>query len=197
MQSATPSISQRFWELPRAARWLAFAVVFTLCFLSWDKFVRPVAADWNRSADAIEDQVRQVRDSSATANLLRQMRDPIVAIGYVAYPGTEDQGRVGLTEAVTEVMKGKGYSFNLSGSGGRLPPDVSREITDQGKRLTRLTGELKFDATPKEAIEYIAAFEVRDDIESVSSVRLKKSSGGKVTVRLTLDAWVEVEKKSR
>ena len=72
---------------------------------------------------------------------------------------------------------------------------IHYRITDtdwiSGKDLSRLSGELKFDATPEQAIAYIAAFEAHPDIEAVSSVRLTKTSAGKVTVRLTLEVWVE------
>jgi len=180
-----------FWQLPRSARWLAFTVIFTVLFFAWHSLCGSLIDEWNTAADDIESQVAAIRGSSAIANDLRRDRDAVIAIGDVSLPGGEKDGRDAMSEAVTQVMGDLKYSYSLSGSGGRLPQDISRKIVRGSWRLSRLTCELKFDATPADAIQIVSAFEAHPDIEAVSSVRLKKTSDGKVTVRLGLESWVE------
>jgi len=183
-----------FWRLPRAAQWLTFAIVFTVLFLAWHSVLGEIAANWNASADTIEADVRTVRNSREVLADLKRLGDPITAIGEVATPGGKNEGGVAMSNAVIEIMGTMKYSFGLNASGGNLPQDISRSVSRGGQRLSRLTGDLKFEATPEKAVDIIAAFETHPDIEAVSSVRLTRSSAGKLTVRLTLEAWVVAEK---
>ncbi len=193
------SIIQRFQQLPRSLHWLTYAVGFTLLFLAWNDTLMPVKTKWDAKADAIERDVQEVRATGQMADKLKRMEDTIIGLGNVAMPGSDGQGRTALTNAVNEVIKDasiSSYDFTLS-AGGKLPREVYQNLVTGTAKLSSLTGELKFDASPAEAIEIISALEKRDDIESISKARITKASAGKVTVRVTLESWVISEEKKR
>jgi hypothetical protein len=56
--------------------------------------------------------------------------------------------------------------------------------------VARITGNLRFDATPEEAIAIIAELEANTTIEAVSDVRVTEQSGRQVRVDLTVESWI-------
>ena len=57
--------------------------------------------------------------------------------------------------------------------------------------MERITGDLRFDASPTEAIAIIAELEASPTIEAVSDVRMTLQGGRqKVRVDLTVESWI-------
>ena len=186
-------LAARYHEAPRAVRWAILAGGFLVLFLIWDSWIKPVGQAWAMEADRIERTVEDVREGEALMRKLNQARleSTIVNLGPLEQPGSDAQGRTELSNAVIETLREHGvkdHSFDLR-LGGKLPAQVSSGVTDQGKRLVRLTGDLRFEAKPDVVIAVIADLERRAEIEAVTSVRLTRATGV-LRVRLDLEAWV-------
>lgn len=187
-------------------RWLFCGVMFVGLFLAWEATIGGVVNRWTQEADAIERKAADVRKADATRSRLRSMNDTIVGLGPVELPGRESEGRTALTNAVVAVFEDDAfnkrvkYSFDLSGGGDKIRADITTNIVRPGGRVTRLTGSLKFEASPHDAVALIAALESREDIDAIRKVSITKTesrSSPRVKVALTVETWVEVSSSQR
>ncbi len=196
----TRTIWSRFGKLPRAARWAILAVVGLALFLTYDAGVRPVSRGWNDRAEAMLADVRETARAQERLKHLRASRDPILALGPVEIPDREAEAGRALNEAVNEVLKEHPVSrdsFSLR-SPAKLKRGTLERLISSDQRVERITGDLRFVAGPEEATAIIAALEKRPEIESISSVRITRKAGRKVTLDLTVDVWIVTsQRKSR
>ncbi len=189
----TQTIWNRFRQLPRAAQWASLAAIGIGLFLLHDKYVRPITTTWNDNANERLKEVGVAAMSENRSRQLRAMREPILGLGAVETPGNEAQGSNALNDAVNEVLKRHSVtrdSFNLRGA-TRLPRRTLSQIIQTNQLVQRITGDLRFDAAPDEAVAIIAELESSPVIEAISSVRITRVSGTrKVTVDPTVEAWI-------
>ena len=190
----SPSHAERWARLPRAIRWLVVTVAFIVAFFAWDASLGSLAKEWRAAADRLEETAADVHASEDVQTRLVNARETIVALGPVAEPGRDEDGRADLTNAVVEVLKGKAYDFELTGGRTRLREELSRGIARPGFRLVRLGGTVKFQASPEDAIAIISELESHEAIEAISKVSITKgdSRGSpQVDVNLTVEVWVQ------
>ncbi|MCZ6492729.1 MAG: hypothetical protein O6933_01480 [Planctomycetota bacterium] len=189
----TQTIWNRFRQLPRAVQWAGLAAIGIGLFLLYDEHVRPITTTWHDHADEMLTEVGEAAKSENRSRQLRAMREPILGLGAVETPSNEAQGSNALNDAVNEVLKRHNVtrdSFNLRGA-TRLPRSTLSQIIQTNQLVQRITGDLRFDAAPDEAIAIIAELESSPMIEAISSVRITRVSGPrKVTVDLTVEAWI-------
>lgn len=186
--------SQRFNELPRAAKWAIIGTVTIIGFLIYTDYLRTFANEWNSEADGIRSQVRQAASTNSELDGGRSMEDLISGIGVVEKPADEAKANEALTETVNAIIKRHTVSkddFKIRRP-ARLPTGTLEKIVrGSNKRVEKLTGELRFEATSENMLAIIAELESSPDIESVSHVRLNKLSGrGKLSVQLQVEAWI-------
>lgn len=197
--SGGPTILTRFMGLPRAVRWLVATALFVIAFLAWDGTAGTLMADWNKATSSLEQKIARIREAPQIELELSHMKPTVVSLGDVEQPGPQNAGQAALHEAVVEVLKGYSVSddsFDMGGSTEKLPRTLSDAITgNPSKRLKRLTCNVRFVASPEDAIAIIADFEARKEIEAVSSVRITTDDRRQVKVNLTLEAWVEDTEK--
>jgi hypothetical protein len=182
------SIVQSFQQLPRALKWAVLAAFGLVLFLIWDNYLRDVSDDLNRQADAIESQVAQVRSVGKLSDSAARV---IEAVGPVEFPRPEAETSAAVDALVISLLTKHGATnpnFSLR-TKGLLPKKTLEEVLG-GKRLERLAGDLKFEASPKAAAAIIAELEASPDVETVNSVRISRTTPGKVQVQLTIEAWV-------
>jgi hypothetical protein len=192
------SLADRVKELPRAVRWALGAAVLLLAFVAWDDNVRPIAEDWNRQADAIERQLAEAREAEQLVRAIRARRQLVESLGPVEIPGPDDDGREALHSLVVDIVRSypsvRNDSFNLGGGADRLPAAVSQRLLaasgQAGRRLVRISGDLRFDAEPEDAVAIVADLEARPEVETVSLVRMLRKDGRTVGVTIDLNAWV-------
>lgn len=189
----TQTIWNRFRQLPRAVQWAGLAAIGIGLFLLYDEHVRPITTTWHDHADEMLKEVGVAAMSENRSRQLRTMREPILGLGAVETPGNEAQGSNALNDAVNDVLKRHSVtrdSFNLRGA-TRLPRRTLSQIIQTNQLVQRITGDLRFDAAPDEAVAIIAELESSPVIEDISSVRITRVSGTrKVTVDLTVEAWI-------
>ena len=190
--SETPSsMMERYRQIPRAFRWALLAAIGIALFEVREMFLRPVADQWDRSAERIKNQVTEVRASEEVTREINQMRDVVVNLGPVDVPNNEYEGAKALDDTVIQVLQKNNASNPSRGTShkGNLAKTALTSIAN-GKRIERLTEDIKFDSTPKAAAAIIAELESNPNIETVESVRLTRDTGGKVKVHLIIEAWV-------
>ena len=179
--------SQRFDEFPRAAKWAIIGTVIIVGLMFYFEVLRKSADGWNGEADGIQSQVRQSASSYSRLDDIGSMRDLISGVGPVVKPTTEADANKALTQSVNKILKLHSVSnddFKIRPP-ARLPTDTLEKIVKRSnQRVERLTGELRFDASPEETLAIIAELESSADIESVSHVRLNKLAGRKLSVQL-------------
>lgn len=186
--------SQRFNELPRAARWAIIGTVTIVAPLMYFDYLGKFADQWNNEADDIRSRVRQVALTNSELDGGRSMKDLISGIGVVEKPADEAKANEALTETVNAIIKRHTVSkddFKIRRP-ARLPTGTLEKIVKgSNKRVEKLTGELRFEATSENMLAIIAELESSPDIESVSHVRLNKLSGTrKLSVQLQVEAWI-------
>lgn len=177
-------------DLPRAIQWLIWAAAGTALFLVWEQYLSPVAKRWDRQADGIEQNVKQVRDGERLARDVRSMKSVVTSLGPVDVPVDRAVGSNALNDAVNSVLEKHGasnFSFGFRPKGKISRPSLPLA---RNQRMERLTGDVKFDATPKLAAAILADLESSPDIEAIEVVRLLRDSGGKVKAHITVEAWV-------
>ncbi|MCH8343459.1 MAG: hypothetical protein IH983_05690 [Planctomycetes bacterium] len=189
----TQTIWNRFRQLPRAMQWAGLAAIGIGLFLLYDQHVRPITTTWHDHANEMLQEVGEAARSENRSRQLRAMREPILGLGAVETPGNEAQGSNALNDTINEVLKRHSVtrdSFNLRGA-TRLPRSTLSQIIRTNQLVKRITGDLRFDAPPDEAVAIIAELESSPVIEAISSVRITRVSGTrKVTVDLTVEAWI-------
>lgn len=190
MEASSKPLRQQFREMPRAIQWAAIAGIGMVLFMLWDMTVRPLADEFNRSADLIEVQANDVRAAQSVTTELRkpEIGELVVGLGPVVQPASEAVRADALNQVINTVLKKHGVTKE---SFGFRPGKLSKPAMLGGdKRIDRLSADLKFDATPAVAAAIIAELESSPDIESISSVRITKDASGKVKVHITLDTWM-------
>lgn len=193
------SIMQQYRTWPRAIQWAALGAIGMVLFLLWDNTLRPVADDLDKKIKMIESQVDRVRANETVARKLRdpQLKGLIKAYGPVRVPAHVADGSKMFNDVVLEVLQ-KHRSTNATFStrpGSRLPKNALIEVTEGTSRIDRLTGEVKFDATPDAALAILTELETSPHIDAVNGIRLARDASGKVKVTLTVESWVRnVEK---
>ena len=114
-------------------------------------------------------------------------------------PDDEEEAEIALNAVVNEVLARHTVSrdsFSYRGP-AKLKRGTLGEILQPGEHVESISGNLRFDAAPEDAIAIIAELESHPDIEAVSDVRIAKQSGSrKVTVDLTVASWI-VSRESR
>lgn len=191
MSSTYAQYADRFRALPRAMQWALVAVVGIGGFLLWDATINQWSQQINRSADAILANVSQIRAGTEVTTDFERMTEVIVGLGPVELPDTPSEGETKLNRVVNDVLKRhtvSNTSFDMR-LRGKLPPNALAGVTG-GARVDRLVGDLKFTASPAEALAVIAELESSPEIEAVNTVRMTKDAAQKVKVNLTLESWV-------
>ncbi len=191
---------QRFRRLPRALQWAVYAAVGMGGFVVVNDHVWKQAAEWRRQADSIQAQLQDVHDGRSIADKLLKMQDTIVAHGPVSIPDSDDAeaGSDAFNATVTAVLKAhsvRNDSFDRRDL-SKLKLDHA-SFVPAGQEAHYISGDLRFEASPDEAIAVIAELESSPDIEAVTSVRMiRPGSARRVKVQVTLEAWVLTASKS-
>lgn len=189
---STSTIMQRFNRMPRAARWAVSAGIVVILFLVYDEAVGPLTRSWNDQADHMLADVERAAGGRQQQRKLRSIKESVLALGPVQMPAGESEGNAELHAIVNDVLKRhpvSNDSFNYRGA-SKLPRGTLRSALDPGQRIERVSGDLRFDAEPDRALAIITEIEDSPYVESISSIRLTRQGGPRITVDLTIEAWI-------
>ncbi len=177
----------RFRALPPAGKIACVALALLMTWLALEQWSWSWARSWADECERIE---RALSDSSELAS----GNDPVATtgaelFGLVDPPGGESEGSEALAGAVVEVVKKHAvsqFTFNAQRASTRMSGGAALG----NQKLSKVTGEVQFEATPAETAKIIAELEASQAIESVSALRMRRDNEGKVSVQLVVEAWV-------
>ena len=182
-----------FRQLPRAAQWALAGVLGMLLFMVYDDHILRVAGNWNRAAEEMMAKVEHAAGGDRRLQSLRVLRHAVLGLGTVEAPGREAAAENGLNDVINEVLKGhtvSADSFDYRGPSKMRRGTLSR-VLSPGEQVERISGELRFEATPQQAMEIIAELESSRWIDAISTLRMTRLAGPrKVKVDLTVEAWI-------
>ncbi len=179
----------RFYTLSTTGKGAAILVVLLLGWTALEQWSWSWARQWNAKADRIEQALSDSRElasgAEASAILGAELYGPINP------PASESEGAEAMAQAVVEIVKRHnttGFSYDAQRASSRLSGAAT---LGTGQKLSKVTGELQFEATPEEAAKIIVEMEASPSIEAINSIRLQRREGElKVNVRMTVEAWV-------
>lgn len=187
------SLTQRFTKLPRAIQWAAYAAIVIVLLLVWEQHLFPIADGWNKSAAQIEKNVAQARQGrKVAADLQKQdIQQVVLSLGTVKVPTGEVESAQALNKIINAVLvKHHATDQTISHRARTRLQRTALANIAQGRRVDKMSTDLKFVATPAVALAIIADLESSPDINSIYSVRMTREGNGRVKVQLTLEAWM-------
>jgi len=185
----------RFRSMSLGGRLGVIAVVVLLGWVALEQWSWSWARSWSEQADRIQ---QALSDSRALANEADpQATAGAELFGPVEPPVGESEGAEKMAQAVVEVVKKhstNNFSYDAQRASSRLAGGAAMS---GGQRLSKVSGEVQFEATPEEAAKIIADLEASPAIEGISSLGFQRRDGErKLVVRLTVEAWVFAARSS-
>lgn len=185
----------RFRSLPRGGKIGVIAVTVLLAWVALEQWSWSWARDWASECERIEQALSDSRQLASGADAMAVTGAELY--GPVDPPGSESEGAEALAQAVVEVVKRHGtnsFTYDAQRASSRL---AGAATVGGSQRLSKISGEVQFEATPAETAKIIADLESSPAIEAVSGLRIqKRENEGKVVVRLTVESWVYAAQKS-
>jgi hypothetical protein len=177
-------------NLPPAKRAAVIGAAVLVAWMALEQWSWSWAREWSAQADRIQKALSESRELAGSD-------DPMARTGAELYgpidpPSSENDGAQAMAEAVNAVVKRhstSGFSYDAQRASTRLPGAVN--IGGAADRVSRVMGEVRFEATPAEAAKIISELESNSAIEAISALRIEKMENDtRVSVRLTVEAWV-------
>ena len=191
--SRLESIWVRYRGLPSTMRWSIAAGVVAVVFLLWNDYIVRMTDEWNQRSEQMLASVDEAAGDTQRLQSLRVLRPVVLGLGPIDAPADESTAEKRLNTAINEVLRNHTVSqdsYSYRGPNKLRRGTLSRVIAP-GKQVERITGDLRFDATPGVAAKIIAELEASPDIDAISSFRMTRQPGPrKVTVDLTVEAWI-------
>jgi len=191
MSSQVDALRSRWSAFPPLVRWGLMLALLIIAFVLVNDYAWATAARLNNEANEIArtlDRARDARDA-----LRGDLERTVVARGAIRLPMDENAGTQAMADAVNEIVQRRsgigGYSYD-TGAVSRLAPNVMTGVIRPGFRGARVTGEVKFEATPDDAMAVIAEIESHPSIQGIARVQMTRAAQRRVAVLLTVETWV-------
>ena len=194
----------RFRAQPRAVRWgLVGGAVIVAYFAVVEPVMDRINA-WNAAAatreSALASYVRsgpRLKTSGETVALGRR------EFGEVALPGEAQSRSVLFSEAIDDILRRHTIAelSTTPGKGSLGVGPLTRHLGDQ-YRVERVTKDLKFLATPEEAVSLLADLEREPLVATIPRVQVRQADGRQradrmVDVTISVETWVTSRKEAK
>ena len=181
----------RFRKLPPLVRYGAVLALLIVAFVLVNDYAWATAGRLNAQSDEIAKTLERAR--ATRVSLRRDLESTVIARGPIRLPVDENRGTQAMADAVNEIVRARsgiaGYSYD-SGAVTRLAPTALINVLPGNQRGARATGEVRFDATPEDAMSVIAEIESHPAISGISRVQMTRGGQRRVGVALTVETWV-------
>ncbi len=191
MSDRLNELTEQFQNLSRVMQFAVVAGVALALFIIWDYGIRPVSSEWAWQSERIQNQVRQVRQAERLNARIRGVGETVQALGPVQLPPPADSGAEQLSRAWDQLLKEfsvSNPSFNIR-FGGNLGGSALMSVTG-GQRAQIINGDVRFQASPDDAIEIISRLESRPEVSVIRDVTINRTGSRRVGVRMTIEGWV-------
>ena len=195
------SILAAYRRMPTTMQWTVAAAAVAVLFLVWNDFVVRLTDDWDLRSERMLADVEKASGDIRRLQSLRRLRPVVLGLGPLDALGSESDAEKRFNMAINGVLKQYTVfddSFSYRGP-SKLRRGTLSKVIRPGQQVEHITGDLRFDATPENAVKVIAALETSADIDAISSLRITRQPGPRrVTVVLTVEAWiVSTERRGR
>jgi|GEM_PF-1950932 len=180
----------RLQSLPLAGRIAVGAIALLLAWVALEQWSWSWARQWSQDADHIEQVLTTSSELASNADATAVIGAEL--FGPINPPASESEGAEQMAKAVVDVVKKHvaHFSYDAQRASSRLSGSGGATIAGNQK-LSKVTGDVQFEATPEETAKIIAELEANPAIEAINSLRIqRKDADRKVAVRLTVEAWV-------
>lgn len=191
--SRLESIWVRYRGLPKTVRWSIGAAVVAVLFLLWNDHVVRLTDEWDVRAERMLANVENAAGDTRRLQSLGVLRPVVLGLGPLEEPGNEATAEKQLNRVINEVLKDQAVSQDSYSYRGpsKLRRGTLSRIIAPGEQVERITGDLRFDATPEIAAKIVAELEASPNIDAISNLRMTRQPGPrKVTVDLTVETWI-------
>lgn len=199
--SRLESIWLRYRAMPTTMQWAVGAAVVAVVFLIWNDHIVRLTDEWNGQAERMLADVEKASGDTQRLQTLGRLRPVVLGLGPIEDPGAESAAEKQLNKAINEILKNQQVSDDSYSYRGpsKLRRGTLSRVTGPGEQVERITGDLRFDATPEVAARILADMEASPDIDAISSLRLTRQPGPRrVTVDLTVETWIiTAERRTR
>ncbi|MBL9140827.1 MAG: hypothetical protein JNK53_03070, partial [Phycisphaerae bacterium] len=162
-----------------------------------DEYSWSLARRWESEGDRIERALARssARKSLVTPDLVRS----VSVFGPVEPPGTSDQDRIELGNAINEIFKRHHVTASSFDSRAAQRLKDPEGIVFGGIGIDRVQAEVKFEVTPEELPKVLAEIEAHPAIEAISTLRLQRTPDAtkRMQVQATIEAWVQASRGNR
>ncbi|MBL9119419.1 MAG: hypothetical protein JNL80_05860 [Phycisphaerae bacterium] len=190
----------RYRQAPSIYQWAIAIALGVMVWLFAEDFVWSTAARWNEENARMQ---TALEEGANRAELLSGVRDAIPPVGRIVVPRAEKDGTEELLRAINKVLEEQkidkeSIERQVRPGGNMAPPPELVQLVGEGTKLGKVVGEVRFSATQEKVIKVIAGLEAEEMIESISRLKLSREpSSKKVGVTLTVEAWVQLDRKNR
>lgn len=185
----------RFRTLSRGGKIGVIAATVLMAWVALEQWSWSWARDWSAECDRIEQALSDSRQLASGADAAAVSGAEL--FGPVDPPSSESEGAEAMAQAVVDVVKRHAttsFTYDAQRASTRLAGGAS---LGGAQRLSKVSGEVQFEASPAEAARIVSDLESNPAIEAVSALRMqKRENEGKVVVRLTVESWVYAAPKS-
>lgn len=188
----------KYHSLPRAGRWIAIASVGFGSFVLLDSVLWPIADEYNGRADRLASVIARAADRAEA--LPDNVETAALAFGPNSAVASERQAKERMATAIDEILRSRriAYGFEIRQPQFLTDGLVPGAIMQSGEGLARIVVDLRFDATPDNVAEVLAAIESDPAVDAVGDLRLAyKSDLKRVAVQLTVEKWATARKGQR
>ncbi len=198
MSPTTDRVRERVRQLPPPTRWGLAAIGIIVLVVFLDDYSWSLAREWNQESAELERLLEE--GARLSAPLGRSAEAAVRAFGRIDVPSTEAEGSQAMAQAINEVIKRHrvgNFSYEAH-AGSRMQGSAMVGVAQAGTRLERTEGELSFDAAPDEASQILGEIEGSPAVDAIGSLRLQwEEAQKKVSVRMTVEAWVVAPRATR
>jgi hypothetical protein len=203
MSQTGQNLLRQFMAMSRPLQVGVIGIGMIVLYVVIHDYIWTLADDWNdqsnRISSVIGESRRHLKELSGDAQKL------VAVYGPVEPPSSESAGSQQLAKAVNDIIKAQGskvinFSYKAQ-DGAKLPREALKGMEEvPGQRFDRLRAEVKFDGTTEVVAAVLSELESHPEIEAIGSLRIvRHDQPPKVTVNLTVEAWVKaaaVERRS-
>ncbi|MEQ9094838.1 hypothetical protein AY599_09810 [Leptolyngbya valderiana BDU 20041] len=182
-----------YGRLPRAGRWLVWAVAGLAGYFLLVEPVVDVTVDASGRADAMAARIRAVRAMGEKAQDDQQR----IALGSrmhgpIELPGPRSERATALNRAVDTALRQAGVTgARTQTTEQNLADGPATQYYGGRGSLVKLVSTVSFDASPEAFSEVLGALEANADVAAVTRVIVRRADDGsrQVSATLTVEAW--------
>lgn len=188
------TLFSRISELPPVIKFALGAGVFLLGFWFIVEPVLEVQSDLSMRAERARSSLASyVADSNEQGRLDTQVRRAEERYGPVAMPASFEERSAELDKNIRTILDDNSIEReSIVARVSQMPRNTLSEVLSSGQSVEQIKKTIRFDATPEQLADIVAALEESPFVAGISHIDIRRERDGqrRVLVDLTVDSWV-------